>query len=157
MSTTHSLNIIFQLQTLGAQNALWQSQLAAAAVANSNNAILGNSAPTVMSPSTPVSVSGAPTVTRVTQPPLTSNRGTLSGFAASDLHALQMALQQQQRTLQQQLQSFLLLQQPSNVQEASAVLLQSQVQQAVSQATSQLKLLQKLDQTKEHPYKERTR
>ena len=133
MTSADDLRVSFQLQTLGAQNALWQSQLAAAAVANSNNVILGGSRPTMTPP--PVSSANV----------LTSNTG--GGFAASDLQALQMALHHQQRTLQQQLQSFLLMQQPNNVQ-TSAMLLQSQVSQAVSQATNQLKLLQKLDQNK---------
>ena len=55
--------------------------------------------------------------------------------------APQLALQQQQQHLQQQLQNFLLLQ-PGTAQ-ASAVLLHSQVQQAVTQATNQLRLLQR--------------
>ena len=44
-----------------------------------------------------------------------------------------MALQQQQQNLQQQLQNFILFQQPTNVQ-TSAMLLQSQISQAVAQA-----------------------
>lgn len=109
---------------MGAQNALWQSQLAAAAVVNSN-----------------IATSMAPTITTTTSSSRPSPV-TLSGFAPSDLQALQMALQQQQHNLQQQLQSFLLFQQPNTVQ-ASAVLLQTQVQQAVAQATNQLRLLQR--------------
>ena len=70
-----------------------------------------------------------------------NGRPNLNGFQPSDLQALQMALQQQQHSLQQQLQNFLIFQQPTNVQ-ASAILLQSQIQQAVAQATNQLRLLQ---------------
>ena len=69
----------------------------------------------------------------------------MNGFAPSDLQALQLALQQQQHNLQQQLQNFLIFQQPTNVQ-ASAILLQSQIQQAVAQATNQLRLLQRHQQ-----------
>ena len=65
---------------------------------------------------------------------------TNGGVSSTDLNTLQLALQQQQQNLQQQLQSFL-LQQPGTAQ-ASAVLLHAQVQQAVTQATNQLKLLQ---------------
>ena len=65
---------------------------------------------------------------------------TNGGVSSNDLNTLQLALQQQQQNLQQQLQSFL-LQQPGTAQ-ASAVLLHAQVQQAVTQATNQLKLLQ---------------
>ena len=53
-----------------------------------------------------------------------------------------MALQQQQQNLQQQIQNFILFQQPTNVQ-TSAILLQSQISQAVAQATNQLRLLQR--------------
>ena len=49
-------------------------------------------------------------------------------------------MQQQQQNLQQQLQNFLLIQ-PGTAQ-ASAVLLHAQVQQAVTQATNQLKILE---------------
>ena len=62
------------------------------------------------------------------------------GVSSGDLKTLQLALQQQQQNLQQQLQSFLLMQ-PGTAQ-ASAVLLHAQVQQAVTQATNQLKILQ---------------
>ena len=62
------------------------------------------------------------------------------GLSSGDLQSLHLALQQQQQSLQQQLQSFLLMQ-PGTAQ-ASAVLLHSQVQQAVTQATNQLKILQ---------------
>ena len=74
-----------------------------------------------------------------------------SGVSSGDLHTLQLALQQQQQSLQQQLQSFLLMQ-PGTAQ-ASAVLLHSQVQQAVTQATNQLKILQnqrEAQQLKQH-------
>ena len=64
------------------------------------------------------------------------------GFGRSDLQALQIALQQQQQNLQQQVQNFILFQQPNNVQ-TSAMLLQSQISQAVTQATNQLRLLQR--------------
>ena len=80
-------------------------------------------------------------------PPLPQRAGpNLNGFAHSDLQALQLALQQQQHNLQQQLQNFLIFQQgPTNVQ-ASAIVLQSQIQQAVAQATNQLRLLQRHQQ-----------
>ena len=73
---------------------------------------------------------------------LLSNVGSSGngGVSCTDLNTLQLALQQQQQNLQQQLQSFL-LQQPGGAQ-ASAVLLHAQVQQAVTQATNQLKILQ---------------
>ncbi len=80
-------------------------------------------------------------VNTMTTPSDKSNAPNLNGFAPSDLHALQIALQQQQQNLQQQLQNFILLQQPTNVQ-ASAIFLQTQISQAVAQATSQLRLLQ---------------
>ena len=111
-----------QLQSLGAQNALWQSQLTSTAAPPMN--LFNNTTTTT-----------------------TANSGpNLNGFAPSDLHALQMALQQQQQNLQQQLQNFLLFQQPSNVQ-TSAILLQTQISQAVAQATNQLRLLQRHQST----------
>jgi hypothetical protein len=66
---------------------------------------------------------------------------TPSNISTTDLHTLQMALQQQQQTLQQQLQSFLLLQTPATTQ-TSAMMVQSQVQRAVVQASNQLRQLQ---------------
>lgn len=103
---------------MGAQNALWQSQLAVTTAASST--------------------------TTMTNSTTSNNSPTLNGFGPTDLQALQMALQQQQHHLQTQLQSFLLFQQPNNVHQASAaVMLQSQIQQAVAQATNQLRLLQR--------------
>ena len=103
------------MQTIGAQNALWQSQLG-------NSTAAGISSLTSMSSN--------------------SSSPNLNGFGPADLQALQMALQQQQQNLQQQLQNFILFQQPTNVQ-ASAMLLQSQISQAVAQATNQLRVLQR--------------
>jgi hypothetical protein len=137
-----------QLQTLGAQNALWQSQL-------SNTAVVGN-------PMTPFSSSNSVVTPNFTQNTTTANSlnnqtsnnhqnnqnqnsensPNLNGFGRSDLQALQIALQQQQQNLQQQVQNFILFQQPNNVQ-TSAMLLQSQISQAVTQATNQLRLLQR--------------
>jgi len=73
--------------------------------------------------------------------PLSQQPQTPSNISTTDLHTLQMALQQQQQHLQQQLQSFLLLQTPTTTQ-ASAMIAQSQVQRAVVQASNQLRQLQ---------------
>ena len=115
---------------------MWQSQLAAV-----------TSAP----PITTMTTSHHSTSTTSPNPITTTSNSTnptptLNGFAPSDLQALQVALQQQQHHLQQQLQNFLLFQQPNNLQ-TSAVLLQSQIQQAVAQATNQLRLLQRHQNT----------
>ena len=67
--------------------------------------------------------------------------GMVLGQTPTELQTLQLALQQQQQNLHQQLQNFLLLQ-PGAAQ-ASAMFLHSQVQQAVTQATNQLKSLQR--------------
>lgn len=80
----------------------------------------------------------AVTQNNLPKPNLLSN--VTDGVSSGDLKTLQLALQQQQQNLQQQLQSFLLMQ-PGSAQ-ASAVLLHAQVQQAVTQATNQLKVLQ---------------
>ena len=125
---------------MGAQNALWQSQL-------SNTAVV---APPSLTPFSGVVTPSLPnnTTTTNSNSSLNSNHQNsgnspnLNGFGPSDLQALQMALQQQQQNLQQQLQNFILFQQPTNVQ-TSAILLQSQISQAVAQATNQLRLLQR--------------
>ncbi len=81
---------------------------------------------------------------------MTPSEPNASGFGPSELQTLQMALQQQQQNLQQQLQSFLLLQQQQQQHQrlqqggaTAANFLQAQVQSAVSQATSQIKRLQR--------------
>ena len=145
------MSFIIQLQTLGAQNALWQSQLSsnATAVLPSLTPLFSNSAPEqqqmIGSTSTPTalhhSVSTPSSTLSTSCSTSTTTKPHLNGFAQSDLQALQMALQQQQQNLQQQLQNFIILQQPANVQ-ASAILLQSQISQAVAQATNQLRILQ---------------
>ena len=138
---TFLIDYSLQLQALGtAQNALWQSQLVATTVNNSSSA-----PPTSMTTTPAGSILGAGGPAPLSRPlgggvPHNANP-TLNGFAPSDLQALQVALQQQQHHLQQQLQNFLLFQQPNNLQ-TSAVLLQTQIQQAVAQATNQLRLLQ---------------
>ena len=58
-----------------------------------------------------------------------------SSVTATDLQTIQLALQQQQQNLQQQLQNFLLLQSASNPQ--PSVLLQAQAQSIALQAASQ--------------------
>jgi len=68
----------------------------------------------------------------------------LSGCSLSEIQALQLFLQQQQQNLQQQLQNVLMFQ-PGTAQ-STAMFLQSQVQQAVSQATKQLQELRRLQE-----------
>ena len=70
----------------------------------------------------------------------------VSGFGGAELQALQCFLQQQQQSLQQQLQGILLFQ-PGTAQN-TALLLQSQVQQAVAQAQAQLQQLKKEKESK---------
>lgn len=114
---------------MGATQQLWQSQLGTAPSTLFGSTMTTNTSSTSSPP-----------------PPLPQRGPNLNGFAHSDLQALQLALQQQQHNLQQQLQNFLIFQQgPTNVQ-ASAIVLQSQIQQAVAQATNQLRLLQRHQQ-----------
>ena len=110
-----------QLQTLGAQN-IWEQQQR----------------------SSPISMTPPQTLSEISSSP---------SFGSNELQALQMALQQQQQSLQQQLQSFILLQQRQQ-QVMAAVsspvtassMLQNQVQTAITQASAQIRRLQRQQQ-----------
>ena len=140
------MTLLFQLSSLTAHNTLLQSPL----IQNPNGGlVVPTSCPATLS------LAQAPAQPLLLSNPSLQNfqmalagasgpqqpAGLVLGQSPTDLQSLQMALQQQQQSLQQQLQSFLLLQ-PGTAQ-ASAMLLHSQVQQAVTQATNQLRLLQR--------------
>ena len=84
---------------------MWQSQLAAV-----------TSAPPITTMTTTHHSTSTTSPITTTTANSTNPTPTLNGFAPSDLQALQVALQQQQHHLQQQLQNFLLFQQPNNLQ-----------------------------------------